>query len=277
MKKLYPILLLFSTIFLMLSNITHAQHSHAEDPNQPGHHIGLHFVHPLFTESISPDTKMRLDYQLQNPGSASETELEGEYAFSRIFSLEAGIHYEPELNRFGNTHLLFKFANYALEERGILLGYGLSLDLPTGSGHPHGAGETHGQEPAADHHSNGNIYQFSPFLNAGVKAGNLELVGWSLFHIPTNQNHQENVATSLEYNVSVLYHLSPRIQPLLELNGTQRLSGVPAEDGILNISPGLRVQLLKDTPLILGLGVCLPVTEERSFDSRIKISAFYHF
>lgn len=275
MKKFYPILLLFSTIFLMLTNITYAQHSHAEDSKQSGHHTGLHFVHPLFTESVSPDTKMRLDYQLQQPGSTSETELEGEYAFSRIFSIETGVHYDPEANSIGDTHLLFKFANYALEEQGILLGYGLSLDLPTGSGHGHRTDESHGQEPAG-HQQEENIYQVSPFFNAGVKAGSLELVGWTLFHIPTNQNHQEDVSTNMEYNISALFHLSPRIQPLLELNGTQRLSGTVAEDN-LYLSPGLRVKLLKETPLIIGLGTQLPITENQGVDTRFLVSAFYHF
>jgi len=275
MKKFYLILLLFSTIFLMLSNITHAQHSHAEDSKQPGHHTGLHFVHPLFTESVSPDTKLRMDYQFLQPGSESETELEGEYAFSRIFSVEAGVHYDPVESSIGNIHLLFKFANYAPEEQGILLGYGLSLDLPTGSGHSHGTEEGHGQEPAG-HQADENIYQFSPFLNAGVKAGNLEVVGWTRFHIPTNQKHQESVSTSLGYNVSALYHLSSKLQPLMELNGTQRLSGINTGNEVF-FSPGLRVKLLKETPLIIGVGAQLPLNGNQDADTRFLTSAFYHF
>lgn len=276
MKKFYLILILFSTFFLIFSTITFAQHSHEIDSDASDHHHGLHFVHPMFTESVSPDTKMRLDYQLQYPGPISETELEGEYAFSRIFSLETGVHFDPAANRFGNTHLLFKFANYALEERGILLGYGLSLDLPTGSGHGHGTGESLDQEPA-DHHHEENIYQFSPFLNAGLKTGNLELVGWSLFNIPTNHAHPEDASTSLDYNISALYHLSSRIQPLVEFTGTRQLSGVSNKGNALYVAPGLRVKLLEDTPLILGLGMRIPVTKERSFDNQVQVSAFYHF
>lgn len=256
--------------------INNAQHSHEGDSNHTGHHTDLHFVHPLFTESVSPDTKIRLDYLLQNPGSNKETELEGEYAFSRFFSVEAGIHYEPEINKFGNTHLLFKFSNYTFADGGILLGYGLSIDLPTGSGGGHGTFGTHGREQT-DHHHDENIYQFSPFFNAGIKAGNLELVGWSLFHIPTNHAHPEDATTGLEYNLSALYHVSFRFQPLLELTGTRQLSGVTIGSNPINVAPGLRVKLLKDKPLVLGLGLLLPVSQERNFDSQIKASAFYHF
>lgn len=276
MKKFYPTLVLFSTFCLIFSSITYGQHSHEKNSGESDHHLGLHFSHPMFTESVSPDTKMRLDYQLQHPGPNSETELESEYAFSRIFSLEAGVHYDPIETSIGNTHLLFKFANYPLEEQGVLLGYGLSLDLPTGSGHGHGKSINPDQEPA-DHHHAENIYQFSPFLNAGIKTGNLELVGWSLFNIPTNHAHPEDATTSLDYNISALYHLSSRIQSLVELTGTRQLSGVSNNGNTLHVAPGLRAKLLKDTPLILGLGMRIPVTKERSFDNQVQVTAFYHF
>lgn len=275
MKKRYLILLLFATFYLFTADNTFAQDSHSHNHDEPGNHTGLHFVHPLFTESISPDTKLRLDYQFQYPGTASESELEGEYAFSRIFSIEAGVHYDPVETSLGNTHLLFKFANYALEEKGILLGYGLSLDLPTGNGHGHGTGVSHEQEPG-DHHHEENIYRVSPFLNAGLKAGSLELVGWALFNIPTNHAHPEDASTSLSYNISALYHLSTRIQSLVELNGIQRLSGVVSGNNLF-LSPGVRIRLLKSTPLLIGLGMQVPVTENQNTDTRIQASVFYHF
>lgn len=270
-------ILFICSIFLLAANLADAQHTHTGDHEEPGHHEGLHFVHPLFTESVSPDTKLRLDYGLHYPGPTAEAELEGEYALSRIFSLEAGVHVDPGEAALGSTHLLFKFANYALEDEGILLGYGLSLDLPTGSGggHAHG-GEGEGGHGPADHHHDENIYRFSPFFNVGFMAGNLEVVGWSLFNIPTNQAHPEDASTSLTYNFSALYHLTSRLQPLLELNGKSRLSGA-GERKRLQLSPGLRVQVFRETPLVLGAGVQLPLTGEEEMDSRLQFSAFYHF
>jgi hypothetical protein len=247
--------------------------------HEHGHAGRLHFVHPLIAESVSPDTKVRLDYLFRDPGSEGELELEGEYAFHPSFSIEAGVHYDPAAAELGETHLLFKFANYAFAERGVLLGYGLSLGLPTGGGHGHAA-EEHGHEAGHDHehgHAEGDIYEIAPFLNAGVMLGKLELVGWTLFRIPTNQELQENVETNLGYNLSALYHVNPRLQALLELDGAAGLSGAAAERRVANLTPGVKVQPLARSNLSVGLGIGVPLTQDREFDTRALISAFYHF
>lgn len=65
-------------------------HSHGV---APAHHPGLHFSHPLISESPSPDTKVRLDYFFQHVDSNDEKadqstlRLEAEYAFHRTFSV----------------------------------------------------------------------------------------------------------------------------------------------------------------------------------------------
>ena len=247
--------------------------------HEHGHAGGLHFVHPLIAESVSPDTKVRLDYLFQNPGSESEMELEGEYAFHPSFSVEAGVHFNPAAAELGETHLLFKFANYAFAERGVLLGYGLSLGLPTGSGHGHGA-EDHAHEDGHGHehgHAEGDIYEIAPFLNAGVMLGELELVGWTFFSIPTNQERQTDVETSLSYNLSALYHVSPRLQAVLELDGEGGLSGAALERDVARLTPGVKIQPLAGSGFTIGLGATVPLTEDRDFDTRAVLSLFYHF
>ncbi|MBW3629350.1 MAG: hypothetical protein KY464_08645, partial [Gemmatimonadetes bacterium] len=156
-----------------------ADHTHEDDGV-------LHFVHPLVSESVSPDTKVRLDYILRDPGSETELELEAEYAFRRTFSIEAGVHLDPAAAELGDTHLLFKFANYALARRGVLLGYGLSVGLPTGGGHDH-AEEHTAVERHEDGDAEGGVYEFEPFVNAGVMLGELELVAWTLVSIPSDR------------------------------------------------------------------------------------------
>lgn len=81
---------------------------------------GLHFAHPLITESVSPDTKIRLDYRFLDleGGRRNTVAFEGEYAFHRAFSTEVGIPY-TSLDReemtdgssLGNTEIALKFAN----------------------------------------------------------------------------------------------------------------------------------------------------------------------
>ena len=66
----------------------------AQEHTEADHHQGLHFSHPLIAESVSPDTKVRIDYDFADLGpdaSAHTLGLELEYAFHRAFSIEAGI------------------------------------------------------------------------------------------------------------------------------------------------------------------------------------------
>ncbi|MFW6039965.1 MAG: hypothetical protein ACOC9N_02695 [Gemmatimonadota bacterium] len=251
------------------------QHEHAEGGDHT--HAGEpHFVHPLVAESVSPDTKMRLDYGYLDPGAESELELEGEYAFHPSVSVELGVHYDPGAAALGDTHLLLKLVNYAFAERGVLLGSGLSLNLPTGDdgGHAHGGDPAGGDEVG---HTHAGLYEFAPFLNAGVMIGDLELVGWTRFRIPTNQSHQEDVETSVGYNISALYHLGTRVQALLELDGSGGLSGPATARGTSHLTPGVKVRPFTASSLAIGLGVGIPLTDDRDFDTRTLVSAFYHF
>lgn len=254
------------------------QHRHEEDHS---HDHTLHFTHPVIAESVSPDTKLRLSYGWQDLGqeSESELELEGEYAFHRAFSIEAGVHYHPESRELGATHVILKFANYAFEEEGLLLGYGIEFGLPTGpGGHAHGA-HGHGEDEHEHEHEEpeDDIYEVMPFLNAGLQAGRWELVGWTLFSIPTNQNFQERVGTELRYSASVLYHASSRIEALVEAHGQSGLSGLETGRAVVNFAPGLRISPLPERNLALGAALSFPVTRDQSFDARLLVSAFYHF
>ncbi len=40
----------------------------AQEHAEADHHEGLHFSHPLIAESVSPDTKVRLDYAFADLG-----------------------------------------------------------------------------------------------------------------------------------------------------------------------------------------------------------------
>ena len=137
-----------------------------------GHYHGLHFSHPLFSESITPDTKVRLNAEgeFEDEGNGYELEAEGEYAFNRSFSIEIGIPYvnlDPDdgasSSALGNIEVGLKFANFVFEDAGILLGYGFAVGLPTGSPDKGIGSDTE--------------WELEPFLNAGIKRGSFELIG----------------------------------------------------------------------------------------------------
>ena len=152
------------------------------------------------------------------PDASTQTlGLELEYAFHRAFSIEAGVPFtrldlddESGTSKLGNAEVALKFANYAFESRGLLLGYGIEFGLPTGS--------------EADGIGSDHIVELEPFFNVGFKQKDWELVAFTTFGIPTNQESEE-VETELVTNVSTLYHVNPRLQLLLEFDGESVLSG----------------------------------------------------
>jgi hypothetical protein len=267
------------TVFLILASAVPgtlcAQEPEEHEHDATDHSHGAHFTHPLFAESVSPDTKMRIDYarQAMADGDLNEMEIEGEYAFAEYFSIEAGVHYDVDGSDLGETHVLFKFANLALESSGVSLGYGLEVGLPTGASHAHGGVHEDEGEEGADE----DIYEFAPFLNAGWISGAWELSGWTLFEIPTNQGEQEEVGTALRYNGSLLVHAGSRVDAIVEAFGHAGLSGPETEQGVLNIAPGIRFRPVLSSPLVIGAGLAIPVTSDEDYGSLALISAFWHF
>lgn len=256
-------------VFAFLALVATPMSARAQDQHDHGH--GLHFSHPMFAESVSPDTKIRLDYgeAWETEGKEAELEVEAEYAFHRSVSVELAAPYVflrpsdgPSTSGVGVLHLALKFANYAFEERGLLLGYGLEFGLPTGNADA-GTGTDH-------------LWEIEPFLNLGFAYGGFEIVGWTRFGIPANQETGEEVETEVAYDVSALYHVSDRIQGLLELNGGAGLSGAEAGRGVVAVSPGFKVAPSPTVPIFVGLGVSVPVDDEE-LDARLKLSLFWHF
>lgn len=246
------------------------------DPNHDhaSHHDGLHFAHPLISESVSPDTKLRLNYDFNDLEGNSQTnsiQLGAEYAIHRSFSIELGIPYvvlDPAAgsteSRMGNLEVALKFANYAFEESGLLLGYGMEFGLPTGDDRT-GIGSD-------------NIIELEPFMNFGLKKGNWEWIGFATFGIPTNQDEGQEFETEFGLNFSSLYHVSPSVQGLLELDGEAVLSGEEAgKASEYFLTPGIKVAPLADKNLKAGTGLRFPISEDAESEVRVLVSVFYHF
>ncbi|HSM36215.1 MAG TPA: hypothetical protein VK837_07460 [Longimicrobiales bacterium] len=275
---------------------------HDHDDGDHGHHGGLHFTHPLIAESVSPDTKVRLDHDyFEFPDGDTEHAgtLEAEYAFTRGFSIELGLPYSYTASALGNLEAVLKFANYAHEDAGLLLGYGIEFGFPT-NGNPEEAHEeelTRAPRSVAGHQLSpgrpsfaftgggsgvgGTLgtteYEIAPFLNVGFMRNGLELVGWAFFEIPFNQEEPEEVATELAYNVSTLYPTGGRVQALLELDGSSGISGEAVDEDVVQVSPGLRFRPLPDRPLVVGTAASFPISGDQEIDLRWRASVFWHF
>lgn len=261
MKEIFFISLYFLLFPLKLFA---QEHSHKDEPS-------LHFSHPIFAESIYPDTKIRVDYFFTDRShiNVNDFNLIAEYDLTNLVSLEVKLPYTifsdsggESNSSLNNIELGLKFANYALREKGILMGYGISLHLPTGNEE-----ESIGSD---------NIIEFAPFLNAGFKRGGWELMFWTKYAIPTNQEKGEEVETEFELNLTSLYHITRKFQGILELDHSSELSGPEAgEGGGWSLMPGIKFAPFEKA-FFLGAGYRFPLNERPEYDQQVLISLFYH-
>ncbi len=269
----------FFTCFIFLILLTansnflsaHEGESHAEK--------GLHFSHPLISESPSPDTKIRLDYffmdiegeEEQGGGLKNHTiRLEAEYAFSRNISIEVDAPYtfiNPDegigVDHFNNIEVGLKLASFIFEQYGLLLGGGIEFGIPTGDDQK-GIGSDH-------------ILEIEPFLSMGYKYNNFELVSFVSLGFPVNQDGEEDESDEFGYNVSLLYHLTNGIEVLLEIDGEVALNGEEDGESILNIDPGIKILPFNNKDIHIGFGAGFPLTEDEAFEYRLIGSLIYHF
>lgn len=307
---------LLAALFLFLAPPAGAAaqeaHEHDEGPAHAARaheHTGLHFTHPMIAESVTPDTKVRMDHQFFDfPDGTRENSsvLEAEYAVHRAVSLEVGLPYSYTAGSFGNLRALFKLANYALEDSGVLLGYGVGVTFPTNgaadvAGHVDEEGghadeghagvrlsrsaappppRFHGAAEGVRTSLGTEVWEVEPYLNVGFRGGPWEVTAWTRFAIPFHQAEQHDVGSELRWNLATLFHASSRLQALLELDGSSGISGHPVGEDVVFASPGLRVKPLAGQPLWIGTAVGLPVAAgvpEDPFDVRWKTSLFWHF
>ena len=270
--KLKIILMVFISIIFLTKNTAAIIIHHDDDKHEHEH---IHFAHPIVTETPSPDTKIRIDYFYRNINSGTlkthTTRLELEYAFFPSFSIEVDLPYtivNPSLgsteSNFNTVSVALKFANFALEEHNILLGYGLEFGLPSGN-QAIGVGSDH-------------IVELAPFFSIGYMLDKFDFIGHVAFGIPTNldTNIGDEFETEFENNFSVMYHVNERLQILMELDKSTVINGDAAGTTITNISPGVKFQPFDNHHLMVGVSAGFPVTNLEGFDARIIGSVFYH-
>lgn len=238
----------------------------------------LHFSHPLIAESPTPDTKVRFDYFFarepggqESPGGDRHTmRFEAEYAFVPWLSVEIDVPYTffdlndgRNFSHVDELSLALKYANFTFADRGLVLGGGIEAGLPTGD-EEKGIGSDH-------------ILNIEPFLDLGFKKDALEFVGFLSFGVPLNENGTNESDLELGWHASALYHWTDRIEAILEFNGNHVFGGEEDGQNAVYVTPGFKFQPFDSPNLQVGLGVSLPVTDDREFDVQTVFSVFYHF
>ena len=256
------------TLLLIAPALLGAQeHQHDDD------HDHLHFSHPLVTESPTPDTKIRLDYLTLWANDVPEfrdnlVRVEGEYAFADGISLALVAPYEfrtgansDHARGLGDLEVSLKFASLRYGDKGVLLGGGLSAGVPTGSD----------QKQIGSSH----IVELEPFLDVGYKREKIELVGFARLSSTFNRRAGEELERDLAFDFSTLYHLHPRLEPLIELTTSRSLVGSEAGVPQTFLAPGVKVYPFRVRQLMFGASVLLG-TGALSDTKALLLSGFYH-
>lgn len=233
----------------------------------------LEFSHPLVTESISPDTKVRFTYlntKINSRLTSQTYVLELEYAPVPSFSIHLDVPYgtlkqkgTPSFSNLDNVELTFKFANFAFARHNVLLGYGIGFRLPTGSDSK-GIGSNH-------------ILDVEPFLNGGYMWRKWEWTAYFTFSVPTYQRENENIQSSLESRVTALYHLNNYWQLIGEFGNDKDISHRYDRNSNYNILEGFKFLPFGHKPWILGAAVIEPIGANSELNLQWLLTLFYHF
>ncbi|HUQ97925.1 MAG TPA: hypothetical protein VM166_00640 [Gemmatimonadaceae bacterium] len=195
--------------------------------------------------------------------------VEGEYAFNQSVSIEANIPFSSvsasghRTSAIGSGEIALKLASYAAAEKGMLFGGGVGLGVPTGSDEK-GIGS-------------GHLVEVEPYLDFGYMHAKTEFVTFVSYSFTTRRKTGEEEERSLGAAASVLYHVSPRLESLIEIE-TRRFLALEGPDAqLVNAGAGVKYHLSRFRKLVVGLGGRIPLTAEREFQSEIVASALYHF
>lgn len=249
----------------------------AQEPHGHDHPSPLHFSHPIFTESPSPDTKLRLDYLFVKAGGHDTEEslrdhtfqVEGEYAFNPSVSVEVKLPFTRRssqgttVSSTGSGEIALKLASFAAGEQGFLLGGGVELGLPTGSERK-GIGSD-------------RLYQLEPFVDLGYQRGAFEFVTFLSYGTILNRDDADPREDEVELASSALYRISPRFETLLEMGVSRVVSGDESGEQAISVGPSLKYRVQRAEQLVFGIGARFPITEHREFERAFIVSALYHF
>lgn len=244
-------------------------HDHSDHGDRDG---PLHFAHPIFTESPSPDTKLRLDYlfrQVTSDAREHSMRIEAEYAFTPNISLEANIPVTSRsqggttANAVGSGEIALKLASFAAAARGLLLGGGIALGVPTGSDR---------KAIGSDH-----IVEIEPYVDVGYKRDEAEFVTFLAFSTTAHRRVDEMRENDISLAASGLYHIAERVESLIEFQTVRAVAGDEKGRQTATVGAGLKYHVGRVHHLVFGIGGRIPITHERDSEHEVLLSALWHF
>lgn len=237
-------------------------------------HEYLHFSHPMVTESPSPDTKFRFDAEFlrgDEPIGARASEMRGEfeYAFARTLSLAVVAPFtritspvDARASGFGNVELSAKAASFAFAQSGALVGGGMSVGLPTGSD--------------AKGIGSGHLYEISPFVDAALRRGPVEVVGFLTYSALANRDAGDANERDVAFDGSVLWRAARELELLMELSTSRSYGGAESAYTETFVAPGLKWRPAKFEKVAIGASAIRGVGNASGINA-FQLSAFYHF
>ncbi len=271
-------------VAILASAFLVGSHTAAEtspDPHDTAHgedHSSLHFVKPLTTIYPNVATEIEGKYIFLDEAEAKvhELELELAYALYDFLGLEMKIPFaihDPDADAhgghatstessLGNISVGAKLQHDGFADRGVLVGYGLGLEFPSGD-HDKGIGSS-------------EIYSLEPFYSVGYKpADQIQLIASGKFIVPLNSDHEEEAENEFDFAASALYAVTGELRVLLEVDGVVPMTGHDSGDAVVNMSPGVKYGI--GHGLDIGLGVGFPLTSQEEFDVRVTSSLLLEF
>lgn len=257
---------------VFLSTFSTPVFAQSADHDDDHDHGALHFSHPLVTESPSPDTKVRFDALFETgPLDARATGFRGEieYGFSNSYSLAVVAPFvritspaSARASSLGSVELSAKAASYAFAESGVLVGGGLTVGLPTGND-AKGIGSDH-------------LYEISPFVDAALKRGDVEAVGFLTFSTDVNRNATDENERSVTFDGSLLWRLVPQVELLGEVTTSRNYGSSEGSYTETFVAPGIKYRPAAWPKLAVGVAALRGVGSV-SGTNAVQLSAFYHF
>lgn len=236
-----------------------------------------HFTHPLVTESPLPEDQIRFDVaytRASAPGggraSQAYAQASVEVALTPSLGLEVAVPYVwadveggAGSDGIGNVELAVKAADYRFGASGVLLATGLELSLPTG-------------DDAAGTGTDREI-GLEPYVGFGYSRHGFEMIGLLRFGVPVHERPADASEVDLELaaDLSLLYHLTPHVAAMVELNGAAVVAG-ESDDTLLTINPGVSFAPAADGRVRVGVGFGVPVTDDADFDYEARTMVVIH-
>lgn len=122
----------------------------------------------------------------------------------------------------------------------------------------------------------GHLYELSPFVDAALRKGPVELVGFLTYSALANRNASDDNERGLTFDGSVLWRAASEIELLAELTTRRSYGGAEPAYTETSVAPGIKWRPAKFEKFAAGIAAIRGVGSA-SGTNALQLSAFYHF